>query len=210
MIYTDLNLTFIPIIQTDRYEELNKYMFEGRHVVDLGAGPLDLMYHHSMSFGGASYHAVESNPDYANKLKEKLQGKPAVREIVNMDIQKFVKQFSNNRNSTIVCAGIERRFIKGWKKTTDTLVQQLHRGSRYIGVSSGLFMIDDWIEEGIETYHDKEQFYTFQNGDHILIAQTEPLPTEICVKTKGVSIGSGKPFGKFDGSFEIPNYDIGH
>jgi hypothetical protein len=208
MITTNFDLTFVPVLQKKDYSELNKYMFKDRHVIDLGAGPLTLLYDHVMKHSAKSYFAVENNVTYAEKLWKKLSGKPKVSGITKKDITSILSKPTSlpQGDLTLVCSGIEREFVKEWDETEEKILEQIHKGAKYLGVCSSFFMSRGLIS-GEARYHSKERIHSYQNGHHILIAQTDPIPPEICVSTGNwITVGSGRFFGEFDKDFEIPTY----
>lgn len=111
MIHTDYQKTFVPEILEDKYEFLSRHMFKDRHVVDLGAGPLTLLYHHSHFHGALSYTAVEQNPDYVDKLRRKLKEQLLVKDVIHGSIADFLEQDFAEKNTTLVCSGMERDFL---------------------------------------------------------------------------------------------------
>lgn len=208
MFYTDFDSTFIPRLRKDCYKSLCRYAFEGRNVIDLGAGPLTLLYELAVQNEVASYWAVDNNPSHVEKLRAKLHDKPRVVEVAQDDVLTFLEKEITGKDLTFVCSGVEKEFLnRKFKETEDKLLDQIQRAqARYLGVCSAFFMRTGWISG--ELFHDRIRgLQVYQNGDHILIAQNKLLPSEVCIKTDGISLGgAGRPFGEFDKSFKIPFY----
>lgn len=86
--------------------------------------------------------------------------------------------------------------------------RHIRNGVRYLGISAPFFMGSVWASDRIK-YNMVKGTYEFQNGDRVLVAQSNPLPSEICVYKNYFMMGGGKSFAEFDDDFELPMFD-GH